>query len=259
MDDKRNTPLRQKDIPSLMDKHHEKIDRAIGYDSDTQQKRLVLFEHNPAKMAAHYPELQKKSEELREENLAVKSTSAAVGWLALASTAVATGYAASKNKISENKLIQGVAVVLSSVTAGLATNFLTDRLLGSKLRKESTELAFASRKAYEQELAVYMEDTERKIATRAINKKLPQILGASEEEDKRWAESMVKKTGEEAINSTNTPIAGNPTPITDADKEQQWAENRLRKVIADAVNSAPQSHTTSVTERKNEPHQIAVV
>jgi hypothetical protein len=173
-------PLTEENIPALMQKHSEKIDSAVGNDSDKQQQRLKLFDHDPKAIEAHYPELQKKSQELQERSAAVQKSASTAGWVAFAATAIATGYAAVKKKIHPSNMIQGIVVVLSSITAGFAANYATDRLLGKNIREESNDVAEASRKAYERELGVYMEDTANKLATMSDSeKKAAEALHAS--------------------------------------------------------------------------------
>lgn len=157
-------PLREENIPAMLERHSGKIDSAIGKDSDTQQTRLKLFDHDPKAMQAHYPELQQKSQELRERHDALQKSAATAGWVAFAATAAATGYATFKKKAIKSPLIAGIATLFSSITAGFAANYATDRLLGKRIREESADVAEASRKAYERELAVYMEDTANKLA-----------------------------------------------------------------------------------------------
>lgn len=164
MVDQAPIPLREENIPAMLEKHSEKIDSAIGKDSETQQRRLRLFDHDPKAMAAHYPELQQKSQELSERAAALQKSAATAGWTAFAATAVATGYATFKKKVIKSPLIAGIATLFTSITAGFAANFATDRLLGQRIREESADVAEASRKAYERELAVYMEDTSNKLA-----------------------------------------------------------------------------------------------
>lgn len=173
-------PLREENIPALIEKHSAKIDSAVGKDSDTQQARLRLFDHDPQAMAAHYPELQKKSQELKERNDALQKSAATAGWTAAIATAAITGFAAMKKKISPSNLIQGIVVVLTSITAGFAANFATDRLLGKRIREESSDVAEAARKAYERELGVYMEDTATRLAALPDSeKKAAEVLHAS--------------------------------------------------------------------------------
>ena len=173
-------PLREENIPALIEKHSAKIDSAVGKDSDTQQARLRLFDHDPQAMQAHYPELQKKSQELKERNDALQKSAATAGWTAFAATAAITGYAAMKKKISPSNLIQGIVVTLTSITAGFAANFATDRLLGKRIREESADVAKASRLAYERELGVYMEDTANRLASMSEEeKKKAEMLHAS--------------------------------------------------------------------------------
>lgn len=173
-------PLKEENIPALIEKHAKKIDSAIGNDSDTQQARLKLFDHDPQTIQAHYPELQKKSQELQERNDALQKSAAMAGWAAFAATALATGYAAVKKKISPNNMIQGIVVALTSITAGFAANYAADRLLGKRIREESADVAKASRLAYERELGVYMEDTANKKAAMSDDeKKVADALHAS--------------------------------------------------------------------------------
>ncbi len=157
-------PLREENIPAMLDKHSEKIDSAIGKDSETQQRRLQLFDHDPKTIAAHYPELQKKSQELAERTSALQKSAATAGWVAFAATAVASGYATFKKKAIKSPLIASIFTLFTSITAGFAANYATDRLMGQRIREESNDVAEASRKAYERELAVYMEDTASKLA-----------------------------------------------------------------------------------------------
>lgn len=173
-------PLKEENIPALIEKHAKKIDSAVGNDSDTQQARLKLFDHDPQAMQAHYPELQKKSQELKERNDVLQKSAATAGWAAFAATALATGYAVFKKKAIENKLIGAIAVTFTSITAGFAANYATDRLLGKRIREESADVAKASRLAYERELGVYMEDTANKKAAMSDDeKKMADALHAS--------------------------------------------------------------------------------
>lgn len=164
MVDQAPIPLKGENIPAMLEKHSEKIDSAVGKDSDTQQRRLKLFDHDPSAMAAHYPELQKKSQELAERASALQKSAATAGWGAFVATAAAMGYATFKKKAIKSPLIAGIATLFTSITAGFAANYATDRMLGTRIREESKDVAEAARKAYERELGVYMEDTASKLA-----------------------------------------------------------------------------------------------
>lgn len=245
--DKKYPPYQAADIPSLQERHHEKIDRADGYPSDIQQKRLVLFDHDPQRIAAHYPELQKKSEELHQQDLQVRRTAGTVGWLAFAATAAATGYAASKKKISENKILQGAVVVVSSIFAGLGANYVTDRLLGSRVREESADVALASRRAYDRELAIYMDDTQRKIDERlkeqpAAANAQPTVGNDTAANNSRWADEKVKSVSKQA----NTTA--------------RWADDKVKSVTAQNVAQTPaSSHVAAAANRDADASKSASV
>lgn len=218
MDKTAPTPITQETIPDLIEKHNEKIDRSIGYDSDTQQARLKLFGHDPAAIAAHYPELQKKSEELRAQNDAIQKSAGTAGLVAFAATAAVTGFLAFKKKISKNPVIAGIAALFSSITAGFAANFLTDKMLGNRVREESKDLAIAARKADERELAVYMEDTQRKLTARTAD-------------EEAAAKALV-------ANQLQT--------------ENKWSSKEVQKTIAAAEAEKPATHTASVEKNRTE-------
>lgn len=234
--DDNRIPLKEENIPALLAKHHDKIDRAVANDPDTQKRRLELFEHDPQKIAAHYPELQQRSEELREQNLAIQKTSATVGWATFAATAAGTAYAISKKKLGESKLIQSIVMSVSSVIAGLGANFITDRLLGKRVREESADLAIASRKAYERELAVYMEDTENRVNDRlAEERRKAGIAPVTVVQDNKWADERIKTTLAEAAARAQGDGNG-----------EKWANDELKKAATEHAAQPAASHTASV-------------
>jgi hypothetical protein len=149
----------QPDVKALIAKHHAQIDRIKGLEPAGQMEAFRQLGVSPQALEAHYAYLQQKGAELTRQDAAAGTKTTMAGWVSLIAGFAVT--AALRKKISDSKLIQGFAVGLTALGAGLAGTFVGSRLFAGKIREESRLLTIESRDAFERELAFALENKER--------------------------------------------------------------------------------------------------
>jgi hypothetical protein len=148
------------EIDALVTKHRPEIDRIKIMSSQDQQQAFRDLGVDPQAVAAHYPELQRKSAELqREDSLANKKTAATGIASLVAGTAGAIAF--NRKRPFGSKIVQRFVIPITGLATGFAGTFVGSRLFSGKIRDESKKLTVEAKNVFERELAVALENKER--------------------------------------------------------------------------------------------------
>lgn len=164
------------DVAMLVKKHNATIKVILDLPQSEQKQFFIDHGIDPQKLISeHYPDLVKRSEELRLKNQDATRKASKAGKIALFATGIPLAFL-NKKYFSNQPFVKWLAVIGGSLTSGILTYFAATKILTRDIRvpveksafaskkqpapKASEELAMAARKAMERELAVILENDE---------------------------------------------------------------------------------------------------
>ena len=154
-------------------------------DSAGQKQALRDLGVDPDALEQHYQPFIERAAQLKREDAEADKKTAVTGVV----SALATGTIVflKRTAISPIKLVQGFAVGLSSIAAGVVGTFVGSRVFAEGIRDKSKQLTIEAKDAFERELAVALENKEREARANPVKDSLPKMATAIPPRDPSFA------------------------------------------------------------------------
>lgn len=151
--------LSEEQINALLVKHHAAIDSFKGMEAPEQMQLFRALGVDPIAIENYYKGLQEKADTLaRQDKIAGQRTNV-VGWASF--FLGSGGMLIAGKRFSPNIIIRAIVTPIVGAAAWLVGTFAASRLLGGKIREESSKLDMETRDVLVRELAIALENKQQ--------------------------------------------------------------------------------------------------